>query len=843
MTAAAVFALSFSTLLFELSLSRWLAIAHWGHLSTLVIGIALFGSAVSGAVAARLVHRRKMDERTVFPALCLACSLATLGSFVLARIIPLDYPRFPVDRMQSLWLLSAYLDLALPFFIAGLGTCLAYVMHPEHSGRVSCAAMGGSGAGAACAALAIPLAGEGAAVALAALVPLLPAVAAVFPLPRARGAEAHTLSSCSPRTGAPQSGSPPALTIGIGAVSALAAAAIALLAFRGNAALQTTPSPYKTLPQLLMMPGTAVTARSESAWGSERVVESPRIRFAPGLSLSFAGRLPPQTGVILDGDELTAVSDLSAAGSDEYAKSTHAYAGHLISKTPASARSCLVLQRGGGLAVVAAIASGAGRILLVCDSPEAARRAAVAYRGRNVTAVAENPRAIAAGTGKRYDLIHVENWGPSVPGMASLTLDALLTVDALRAYWNRLTDGGAIAVSRKLVIPPSDSLRVFGSLLEALRRAGVPNPDGHLAVIRSWDSCTFLACREPLDERTIMTLRQWCGRMGFDLDWFPGITAADTNRFNRLEESWFFQSYAALAADPAYASKYYLDIAPQGDDRPFPSRFVRWTRIGEFVRAAGGRPYGLLLSGEIVAAAVFLETLLLGAIVLGVPLLGGGRRAPMGRSSMPRRPSAGAVLYFLFIGAGYILIEIAFLNAFTVAFASPLIALTVTLGGMLFFSGLGGLAAERLPHASLSPILLLIFFLLALAGFLLTTAARALIPLPFAARVPAAIAMLAAPSAALGIPFALAVRDLPVPQWRAVAWAANGSASVVGASAAALIGMGGGIGALSFTAAAAYLGAALAGRAGFSSQARLTRLHHKGSTKASSSCLTNPRDR
>ncbi len=804
MISAAVFALSFSTLLFELSLSRWLAIAHWGHLQTLVIGIALFGSAVSGAVAARLVLPRKADERTVFPALCLACSLATLGAFILARGIPLDYPRFPVDRMQPLWLLSAYLDLALPFFIAGLGTCLAYVNHPEHSGRISCAAMGGSGMGAAFAAFAIPLAGEGAAVALAALVPLLPAAAAAFTLPRVCGALAGTRPSYGP-----QSGSPRALSIAICAASALAAAAITLLIARGDAALQTTPSPYKTLPQLMMMPGTAVTARSESVWGSERVVESPRIRFAPGLSLSFTGNLPPQTGVILDGDELTAISDLSVAGSDEYARNTHAYAGHLISKIPASARSCLALQRGGGLAVVAAIASGAGRILLVCDSPEAARRAAAAYRGSNVTAVAENPRAVITGINERFDLIHVENWGPSVPGMASLTLDPLLTVDALSDYWQRLTDGGAIAISRKLVIPPSDSPRIFASLLEALRRSGAPNPGGHLAVIRNWDSCTFLACRKPLDERAIRTLRQWCGDMGFDLDWFPGITAADTNRFNRLEESWFFQSYAALASDPAFASRYYLDIAPQGDDRPFPSRFVRWTRIGDFIRAAGGRPYGLLLSGEVVAAAVFLETLLLGALVLAVPLFGGGRRAPPAR-----RPSTGMVFYFLLIGAGYIFFEIAFLNAFTVAFASPLIALAVTLGGMLFFSGLGGLAAERLPRVSLSPILLLISVLLAAAGFLPTAAVRALLPLPFAARVPAAIAMLAAPSAALGIPFALAVRDLPVPRWRAIAWTANGSASVVGASAAALIGMGGGIGALFFAAAAAYLGAALAGRAG-----------------------------
>ena len=788
MIPGAVFALSFSTLLFELALSRWFAVAHWGHLQTMVIAIALFGSAVSGAAMARAPASGAagLRGRLAFPIVCLLGSPALIGSFLLARRIPLDYLRFPVDRMQLLWLACAYVCLSLPFFFSGLAACLAYVREPERSGRTAFAAMGGSGLGAAAAAFLIPSVGEGMAVVIAALVPLVPAMAAAFSRSSGGGRV--------PRSGA-----------ALSAAGAIAAAVLVLIAARWGAALETEPSPYKLLPQLQMMPETRVVSRSESVWGSARVVESPRIRFAPGLSLEFSGRIPPQTAVIVDGDGLTAIADLSAPGSGEYARNTHAYSAHVIAVTPAALRSCLVVQRGGGLAVVAAVASKAGRIDLVADSPEAARRAAEAYGAWNVSAVVDNPRSVAAASGPAYDLIHVEDWGPSIPGMASLSIDALLTTDAFRAYWRRLAAGGTLAVSRRLVIPPSDSLRIFACLLEAMSREGVALPQNHIAAIRSWDSCTFLASRSPLGPAESARLRAWCDDMGFDLDWLPGILREETNRFNRLEDSWFFDSYSALVLDPGYAGGYFLDIAPESDDRPFPSRFVRWTRLAEYLRATGGRAYTLLLSGELVAAAVFLETLLLAAVVLLVSLMPRIRRA---RSSAVRRPSAGLALIFVFIGFGYIFAEVAFLDALTVAFASPLAAFAVVLGGMLVFSGMGGLAAERLPKKALPLVLLAACILLALAALGLAPAARSLLPLPPAWRVLCSLLLLAAPSAALGLPFALAVRDVPVPQWRAFAWAANGGASVVAAGAAALIGMGLGVCFLSLAASLAYLGAA-----------------------------------
>ena len=37
----------------------------------------------------------------------------------------------------------------------------------------------------------------------------------------------------------------------------------------------------------------------------------------------------------------------------------------------------------------------------------------------------ENPRSLLARSGPPWDVIHVESWGPSIPGLAGLAVEAL----------------------------------------------------------------------------------------------------------------------------------------------------------------------------------------------------------------------------------------------------------------------------------------------------------------------------------------------------------------------------------------------------------------------------------
>jgi len=784
-TCAAVFALSLATLVYELCITRVFSIVHWDALAFLAIGIAMFGSAAAG-VAFSVARRRGGSSDATSPArlaaTCLVCGLGIVGSFLAVNRLPLDWLRFAVDAAQPFWLLAVYLAASVPFFACGLLTCAAYADHPEASGRIAASSLAGSAAGAALPAVFLPLIGEGGTVAAAAVAALVPCL--LVPL-----------APFAPGTRRAREGRAGAVRLAAAAAAA-ALAIVAAMAWPGSTLLAVRPSPYKSLPQLAQAPGMRVTGVSTTLRGRLETVESPSLRFAPGLSLSFRGTLPRQTGLYLDGDSLTVLHDLAGPGVD-FARATHAFAGYLLASP---VHRCLVVQAGGGLGVACALAAGARETTAACAHPGIADAANRWYEGRGVTTLAENPRSLIARAGPSWDVIHVESWGPSIPGMAGLAQEALLTRDALLGYWGRLSDRGVLVISRRLLVPPSDAIRVFATAVQALEAAGVAGPSEHLAVVRGWDSCSLVASREPIDGGRLARLREFTDGLGFDLDWFPGMHREDADRFFRFDRPMFFEANHAVVEDPSWPASQPLDVRPQGDERPFPNRFVRWSRLRDFLARAGGRS-ALLLAPELVAAVALAIAVFLGAALVAAAAISrrdGGRRA----SPAPR---AFSLAVFALLGAGFLLAEIGVVDAFTVLFASPPVALSLVLGGMLAAAAVGGLCTRRLDRRALPAVLASSAVSLAAAAALLLPGLRFLLPLALIPRAAAGLALVAVPSVGLGMAFPLAIRDLgSSPAGRAWAWAANGAASVVASVAAALAAAAWGIPALLYAAAGSY---------------------------------------
>jgi hypothetical protein len=131
MLLTAIFLVSLSTLAFEVLLTRVFSIGQWNHLSFMVISIALFGFGASGTFLS-IVDIRKNRRRT-YPAsralvtalLCLYTA-AAIVSILSINNMPLNYFRLPVEPVQCLYLLTAYLLLSLPFFFAGIVIAIGY---------------------------------------------------------------------------------------------------------------------------------------------------------------------------------------------------------------------------------------------------------------------------------------------------------------------------------------------------------------------------------------------------------------------------------------------------------------------------------------------------------------------------------------------------------------------------------------------------------------------------------------------------------------------------------------------------------------------------------------------
>lgn len=779
MIFVAIGCLSLSSLAYELLITRFFSIAHWNHLSFLAVGVAMFGYAAGGALyfvlGDRHISARTSDPRPLLEILLGAGALTTIGSFLIVKTLPLDYLRFPLDPWQPVYLLLACVVVSLPFLVSGFASCAGFAALPHRSGAISCAAFLGGAAGALAPALLLPLLAEGPSVVAVAAIPLV-AVIAFGP------------------------GRPPRLA------ALLGVCAVVALAWSNPGFLDVEPCSYKALPLLLQAPGTRVSSRQSSLLGRLEEVRGPTIRFAPGLSLSFTGSLPAQTALIVDGDSLNVLYDLHAPGALDFATRTLSFAVHETARRVEEHDTCLVLQVDGGLGVACAMAAGYERVVVVNGDPRISARMQDWYRFAAVSAIAENLRTYLAATKENFSTIVIEDWGPSIPGMASLSEDALLTTDAIRACWNRLAEGGALSISRRLVLPPSDSVRLFAAAVAALRSAGCGDAALHVAVIRSWDSTSIILFRDPLVGQSLERLIAFTRSRGFDIDYSPGSNPAEANRFNRYERPIFADAYRSTLQDPRSVRGLDLDVSPQGDDRPFPSHFVKWTRIRDFYGSTGQRIYTLLLTGEVVAGAAFLESILLAAALLLATFLLAGRA----------RPGEGPRVQGLFFvvaasGLGFMGTEMFVIDALAPLFSSPTVALSIALGALLSFSSLGGLASERLAQRLLAPALALGAAALILLYLLSPRIVERSLPLGFAGRFASVLGMTAIPGFLIGIPFAGAVRLLAASaRERALSWAINGCASVAVSFASALLAPAAGIRSLLILAAWAYALAALA---------------------------------
>lgn len=149
------------------------------------------------------------------------------------------------------------------------------------------------------------------------------------------------------------------------------------------------------------------------------------------------------------------------------------------------------------------------------------------------------------------------------------------------------------------------------------------------------------------------------------------------------------------------------------------------------------------------------------------------------------------MFFFVAIGVGYILVEIAFIQRFVLFLGHPTYALTVVVFLMLLSSGAGSVLSRRWleePQRVRIPLTLIFIALLA-AVFLLPSVLSSLIQLPFAAKLLVSTALLAPLGFVMGMPFPTGLRALAgcgedTLEW---AWALNAGASVLGSVGAMVV--------------------------------------------------------
>jgi hypothetical protein len=179
----------------------------------------------------------------------------------------------------------------------------------------------------------------------------------------------------------------------------------------------------------------------------------------------------------------------------------------------------------------------------------------------------------------------------------------------------------------------------------------------------------------------------------------------------------------------------------------------------------------------------------------------------------PLAPYARSVVYFGALAAGFIAVELALLQNFTLLLGHPIFTLAVLLATLLASSGVGSALSRRIS----SPVACgLVAALGSLYALTLPHLVPALLPLGFAARIVIAVGLIAPLGLVMGMPFPQGLQrtghgTLPPPPFY---WGLNGVMSVIGSVATVTLAVLYGFTVAMLAGSACYLIAALAANFG-----------------------------
>jgi hypothetical protein len=765
--------LSAASLAYEVLLMRLFSIIQWHHFAYMIISLALLGYGASGTFLSLTAHRLLPRFPLAYLTNVAMFGLSAVGCYLIAQQVSFNPEEILWDLNQPLRLLLIYLVLTLPFFFVANGIGLALTHYRGEITRVYAADLLGASIGS----LSIVL--------LLFLVFPATALQILGTLGFAAAALASWELKYQPRRIA-------LVLILLSFTSLMLPAGWLALAI----------SPYKGMNQSLQISGTRIIDEYFSPLGLISVMESSQIplRHAPGLSLNASGEPPSQLGVFTDADAMTVIT----AHTDERDKL--AYLDQVTSALPYhiyKPEKILILGAGGGAEVLQANYHGTGHIDAVELNPQIIDLvrekykdfAGELYTAANVDVHIAEARGFVSGSAERYDLIQIallDSFGASSAGLYSLSENYLYTVQALQEYLARLSPGGMLAISRWIKLPPRDTLKLFATAVEALRQSGIDEPGNRLVLIRGWQTSTLLVKNSPFSEKEIHGIKKFCEARSFDTAYYPGITAAETNRYNVLAEPYFFQGAQALLSDEAetYLKNYKFNLQPASDDQPYFFHFFKWGAVNEILglRGQGGMP--LLEWGYLILIATLIQALIASVVLILLPLLL-SRRLLNKTKNISRSRISG---YFIALGLAFLFLEIAFIQKFILFLHHPLYATAMVLASFLLFAGLGSAWSQRYANpqsdkngvkgAVTGIITVGLLYLLALGPLF-----SMLNWLPIFVKVVISVLLIAPLAFCMGMPFPLGMARLgkAAPAFIPWVWGVNGCASVLSAVIATIL--------------------------------------------------------
>lgn len=656
---------SLATLMFQVALTRIFSVALWHHFAFMVVSIAFFGYGASGTFLMIIPKTRCTPPG--LSRLAFILSVTILLSYWCSNRIPFDPARITWDRYQWIYLLACYAVLAIPFFFAGLILALVYTHNSDKIGHLYAWDLTGAGLGCTGIFLVYSRVGEAGSVLAVCLIASLASL--VF---SAGGWKLNLVRF---------------FWMGI----------LCVFLVTSPEFLNIKISPYKTLNVALRYPGSRLLETRWDAAGRIDVIESGAVRFAPGLSLQFHGSLPHQIGMCLDAGKLNAVTQFS--GKREEIAFTEFLPASLPYYMLGTPNNVLIMEPMGGLDILIARYHGAKKIVTTHSNPLFVRLMMGPMKafsgnlyGDNVDVVQEQGRSFLLRAPLASDVIQLpvtDSLGGLSSGLYGLAEDYTLTVEAFKTYIGALTPDGLLSVTQYLLPPPRHEIRLAAVASAALKAMGIKEPERHIAAIRTWGTFTLVIKRNPFTIPDVQRIKAFCGRLRFDLVYYPGMVRAEANVFNRFPGP-IYHDMIEKVLNPnkreAFYEEYVFDVRPVTDDRPFFYHSFRMDKVVPLYRAVGNK-WQLFIEGGYLVYLILLQALVIGLFLVALPL----KKARLSSSWW-------LMVYFGLIGIAFMLTEVCLIQRFVLFLVRPAYAFSAVLFSVLVATALGSYHSPTLTQ-------------------------------------------------------------------------------------------------------------------------------------------------
>src|SRR5215469_16367107 len=730
---------SFAALLLELALTRLFSVVLFYHFAFLAISIALLGLGAGGVFAYLLKSRlAQVATRTLASRICMANAAVIVVVLEIVLHVPVA---LSVSGRNFLRLTAMYLAAAVPFFLTGLLFSVIFARETRRIPRLYGADLCGG------------------AIACLAVVRLLNWL-----------------------------GGPNAILVSSVALAVAAMIWSDTAARRRNAGLLALA--------LALLTAANYSGRLIDVVYAKGMFRDPAwVEFARWNAISRVevDRQGSAKTIVIDADASTSIMNADVS---EWHRT--AWENALMSAPPALANvlrphgDFAIIGPGGGVDVLRAVANGSPSVTGIEINPIIARTIMQGryaeysqhlYQRPGVHIQVTDGRSFLRSTPQHFDVIQmtlVDTWASTAAGAFALSENNLYTVEAFGEYFNHLKPDGMIAITRWEFHHPREALRVVSLAMEALHRLGVARPAGNFIV----------ASEGALNEDGIPVV-VLAKKTAFTADEQAAV-AEHLGKYAKLKSLYLpsqaspnpFSDLIASNAPYAFARTYPYNVAPVSDNAPF---FFFTLRPGQILGDMGRR-HGIDWKVNL-GVLVLLLVLAISAVTVLVFLI-----LPLVLSGGKRRHTPLPLVYFVAIGLGYILVEIAFIQRFVLFLGHPTYALTVVIFLLMISSGAGSLFSRRcLPRSQMGWIpLLLILAVLPIYVFLLPHQLAAWVGLDFGYRLLISGLLLVPLGFLMGMPFPTGLRALAstsTPEFGAEctgdnavewAWAMNAAASVLG---------------------------------------------------------------